>query len=121
MARPRGYRRLTRKARHIIRHLRRTKHASVQRQMLHELRHEVSRTHGYRGPREAPDPGEAGRWRPLTRKAKQLLTRLRKAKVWSVHRQVVNELARKIGRGKRLPDRLPRAAAPGRTPARKAR
>ena len=62
----RGYKRLTRKARHIIRHLKRTKHASVQDQMIHELRHEVSRTHGFRGPKKAPDGSKAGHWRPGT-------------------------------------------------------
>jgi len=106
MARPRGYKRLTRKARHLIRHLKRTKHASVQDQMVHELRHEVSRTHGFRGPKNGPKPGAAGHWRPLTRKAKQMLTRLRKAKVWSVQKQLVNELAREIERGRRVADRV---------------
>jgi hypothetical protein len=105
----RGYKRLTRKARHIIRHLRRTKHASVQDQMVHELRHEVSRTHGFRGPGKAPDRSKAGNWRPLTRKAKQMLTRLRKAKVWSVQKQIVNELAREMERGRRVADRARQA------------
>jgi hypothetical protein len=100
-----GYKRLTRKARHIIRHLKRTKHASVQDQMIHELRHEVSRTHGFKGPGKAPGAGNAGHWRPLTHKAKQMLTRLRKAKVWSVQKQLVNELAREMERGKRVADR----------------
>jgi hypothetical protein len=107
----RGYKRLTRKARHVIRHLRRTKHASVQDQMIHELRHEVSRTHGSRGPKKAPDRASAGHWRPLTRKAKQMLTRLRKAKVWSVQKQIVNELARELERGRRVADRARQAAA----------
>lgn len=105
MARPRGYKRLTRKARHLIRHLRRTRHASVQDQMIHELRHEVSRTHGFHGPKKAPERSSAGHWRPLTRRAKQMLTRLRKAKVWSVQKQIVNELAREIERGRRMADR----------------
>lgn len=114
MARQHGYKRLTRKARHLIRHLKRTRHASVQDQMVHELRHEVSRTHGFRGPKKAPDPGKAGRWRPLTRKAKQLLTRLRKAKVWRVQKQLVTELAREIERGRRRIDRARQAAVRGR-------
>jgi hypothetical protein len=105
MARPRGYKRLTRKARHVIRHLRRTKHASVQDQMVHELRHEVSRTHGFSGPKKAPDRSGAGMWRPLTRKAKKILSRLRRAKVWSVQKQLVNELAREIEHGRRLAER----------------
>lgn len=109
-----GYRRLTRKARHLIRHMRHTKHASVQDQQIHELRHEVSRTHGFRGPKKGPKPGEAGHWRPLTRKAKQLLTRLRKAKVWSVQKQLVNELAREIENGRRRVDRVRQSAARGR-------
>lgn len=102
----RGYKRLTRKARHVIRHLRRTKHASVQDQMIHELKHEVSRTHGFKGPGKAPDHSKAGHWRPLTRKAKQMLTRLRKAKVWSVQKQIVNELAREIEHGRRIAQRV---------------
>ena len=101
----RGYKRLTRKARHLIRHLKRTKHASVQDQMIHELKHEVSRTHGFRGPKKGPRPGDAGHWRPLTRKGKQILTRLRKAKVWSVQKQLVNELAKELERGRRAADR----------------
>jgi hypothetical protein len=105
MARPRGYKRLTRKARHLIRHLKRTKHASVQDHMVHELRHEVSRTHGFRGPKKGPSASSAGHWRPPTRKAKQILTRLRKAKVWSVQKQLVNELAKEIEHGRRLADR----------------
>jgi hypothetical protein len=113
MARSHGYKRLTRKARHLIRHLKRTKHATVQDQMVHELRHEVSRTHGFRGPKKAPDLGKAGRWRPLTRKAKQLLTRLRKAKVWQVQKQLVTELSREIERGRRRVDRVRRAAKRG--------
>jgi len=114
MARPHGYKRLTRKARHLIRHLKRTNHASVQDQMVHELRHEVSRTHGFRGPRKAPDLGKAGRWRPLTRRAKQILTRLRKAKVWQVQKQLVTELSREIERGRRRVDRVRKAAKRGR-------
>ena len=106
----RGYKRLTRKARHIIRNLKHTKHASVQNQMIHELRHEVSRTHGFRGPGKAPDLGKAGRWRPLTRKAKQILARLRKAKVWSVQKRLVTELAKEIEHGKRVADRAKQAA-----------
>ena len=106
----RGYKRLTRKARHLIRHLKRTKHASVQDQMIHELKHEVSRTHGFRGPKKGPRPGDAGHWRPLTRKGKQILTRLRKAKVWSVQKQLVNELAKEIERGRRAVDRARQAA-----------
>ena len=113
----RGYKRLTRKARHVIRHLRRTKHASVQDQMIHELRHEVSRTHGFKGPGKAPDRSKAGHWRPLTRKAKQMLTRLRKAKVWSVQKQIVNELAREIERGRRVADRARQAAVRARNRA----
>lgn len=105
MARPRGYKRLTRKARHIIRHLPRIKFAAVQDQAIHELKHEVSRTHGFKGPGKAPDRSKAGHWRPLTRKAKQMLTRLRKAKVWSMQKQLVNELAREMERGRRLADR----------------
>ena len=117
MARPHGYKRLTRKARHLIRHLRRTRHASVQDQMVHELRHEVSRTHGFHGPKKAPDRSPAGRWRPLTHRAKQLLTRLRKAKVWGVQKQLVNELEEEIQRGRRLE----RAKAAARSAAARAR
>lgn len=97
-----GYKRLTRKARHIIRHLPRIKHASVQDQAVHELRHEVSRTHGFKGPGKAPGRSEAGQWRPLSRKAKHLLTRLRKAKVWGMQKRLVNELAEEIKRGRSI-------------------
>lgn len=114
MARPYGYKRLTRKARHLIHHLRRTKHASVQDQMIHELRHEVSRTHGFRGPKKAPERSGAGHWRPLTRKAKQILTRLRSARVWSVQKQLVTELARELENGRRRVDRVRQSAARGR-------
>jgi len=114
MARPYGYKRLTRKARHLIRNLKRTKHASVQDQMVHELKHEVSRTHGFRGPKKAPGRTGAGHWRPLTRKAKQLLSRLRKAKVWRVQKQLVLELADEMEHGRRRVDRARQAAARGR-------
>ena len=111
MARPHGYKRLTRKARHLIRHLRRSKHASVQRVMVAELRHEIDRR-WWRKPRQVkmPDLGRQGHWRPLTWRAKRLLTRLRKAKVWQVQRQLVNELAREIECGRRLAERIRRAA-----------
>lgn len=115
-----GYKRLTRKAKHIIRNLKRTKHSSVQKQYLHELRHEVSRTHGFRGPKTAPDLGKPGRWRPPTRKAKQLLTRLRKTKVWSAQKQLVTELARELEKGRRLTDRAREKARRARRRARNA-
>jgi hypothetical protein len=106
-----GYHRLNRKARHLIRQLRRTKNAALQRLHLHELRHAISRRHGFRGPKRTPDLGRAGHFRPLTRRAKQLLTRLRKARVWSVQKRIVNELAREIEKGRYLRDRVMGAAA----------
>ena len=117
----RGYKRLTRKARHIIRHLPRIKFAAVQDQAIHELKHEVSRTHGFKGPKKGPSAATAGHWRPLTRKAKKILGRLRKAKVWSMQKQLVNELAKEIERGKRAAERVKRAAAAARGRGRQAR
>lgn len=111
MARPPGYRRLTRKARHLIAQLRHTRHASVQSAAIHELQHEIDRRHGKRAKGKSPDHGPAGRWRPLTHKAKQLLTRLRRAKVWRVQKQLVRELAREIERGRRSIDKIRQSRA----------
>jgi hypothetical protein len=111
-----GYHRLSRKARHLIRQLRRTKNAALQRLHLHELRHAISRRHGFGGPGKMPDLGKAGRFRPLTRRAKQLLTRLRRSRVWSIQKQLVNELVREIEKGRYLRERVARSR-----PARAAR
>lgn len=115
-----GYKRLSRKARHLIHHLKRSKHASVQNTMVHELQHEINRHWGSRRQPRRHNPGNAGQWRPLTRRAKQLLTRLRKTKVWSVQKQLVREIIREIERGKRLAERI-RKARPVRTGRRVAR
>lgn len=96
-----GYKRLSRKARHLIRSLKRTKHASVQRTMVNELQHEIHRHWGSRKKATQYATGNPGHWRPLTHRAKQLLTRLRKAKVWSVQKQIVRELVREMERGRR--------------------
>jgi hypothetical protein len=101
-----GYRRLSFRARHLIRQLRHTRSAVLQRLHLHELRHAISRKHGFRGPKKTPDLGKAGHFRPLTRKARQLLTRLRKARVWSVQKNIVNVLEKEIERGRYLRERI---------------
>ena len=67
--------------------------------------------------RKPRDRASAGHWRPLTRKAKQMLTRLRKAKVWSVQKQIVNELAKEIEHGRRVADRARLAAVRARARA----
>ncbi len=66
----RDYKRLTRRARHLIRRLRRTKHAAVQRVTVHELGNEIHRRRFGRASRSAtPTSAAAGHWRPLTHRA----------------------------------------------------
>ena len=101
-----GYHRLSFRARHLIRQLRRTRSAVLQRLHLHELRHAISRKHGFRGPKKTPDLGPAGHFRPLTRRARQLLTRLRKARAWSVQKNIVNVLEKEIERGRYLREKV---------------
>jgi hypothetical protein len=101
-----GYHRLNRKAKHLIHQLRHTKSASLQRLHLHELRHAISKRHGFNGPGKTPDLGKAGHYRPLTRRAKQLLHRLRHSRVWSIQKQLVNELVKEIERGRYLKERI---------------
>lgn len=101
-----GYKRLGRRGRHLIRQLRKSRHAAVQRTIVHELKSHVSGRHGYQYTSGPPDLGKPGRYRPLTRKAKQLLTRLRQARVWSVQKKIIAELEREIERGKRLAERI---------------
>jgi len=107
----RDYKRLTRRARHLIRRLRRTKHAAVQRVTVHELGNEIHRRRfGRAAKTAAPSLGRAGQWRPLSYRAKKLLTQLRKTKVWSVQRRLVKELGEEIERSRRtLAERARRA------------
>ena len=118
-----AYKRLGRKGRHLLRQLRRSRHASVQRTLIHELKSHVSGRHGFRHRAGPPDVGKAGRYRPLTHKAKQLMTRLRKARIWSVQKRIISELEREIERGKRLAERIrkAKAARAARQAARRAR
>jgi hypothetical protein len=91
-----GMKRLSGKARHLIHRLRGEKHVTVQRTMVHELKHEIDRQWGTRRRVPSIDPGAPGRHRPLSGRAKAILTRLRKTRVWSVQKQLVAELTREI-------------------------
>jgi hypothetical protein len=102
MARPHGYKRLSFKARHIIRRLRRTRYASVQDMHLHELGREInSRWSGRRKAHTAPDLSDTGVWRPLTYRARRILAELRKTRVWRVQQRLLAELGRELKRGRR--------------------
>ena len=78
----RGYKRLSRKAQHLIRRLKRASSRSVQ-QAIHPRAPRMRSTGAAgSGPEEGPRPrGTPAVHRPLTRKAKQILSRLRKTKV----------------------------------------
>jgi len=104
----RDYKRLSRRGRHLIHRLRRTKHASVQHVMVGELVNEIHRSRWKRAaPSTPPGRPQAGHWRPLNRRAKSLLTQLRRTKVWAVQRRLVKELVVEMGKGrKRVADRV---------------
>jgi hypothetical protein len=115
------YRRLSRRARHLMRRLKRTKHASVQQVTVHELNNEIHRRRFGRAARTAePAAARLGHWRPLTRRAKKLLTQLGRAKVWVIQRRLVKELVTEMENGRRFlatrvhkaKRRLTRAARP---------
>jgi hypothetical protein len=116
----RDYKRLSRKARHLIRRLRHAKFRSEQQALHHELQHEINRRWGSRRKARPVVPGHPGRHRPLTRRAKQILSRLRKTKVWSAQRRLLDELAREMEYGKRLAERARKAAATARKKAKAA-
>lgn len=106
MARANGHKRLSRKARHLISRLKRTRHASVQDVGLHELKHEINRSFWKKAkPMGRAPQTAAGVYRPPTRRAKRLLTQLRHAKVWRLQQRLVTEIAREFERGKRLVDK----------------
>lgn len=115
MFRPR--KRVTWRQRRLIRHLRRSKHGAVQDVTLHELHRSFRRSHGLKPPK-APDVSGHGTWRPLTRKARGLLSRLRSAREWNVKKNLIAELAREMEHGRRLAARIRLAAGRG---ARRAR
>jgi hypothetical protein len=94
-----GHKRLSFRAKRTARQLRRSRNVNVQRTHLHELRHAISRKHGFRGPKKAPKPGAAGRYQRLSGNARHLIRRLLHSRDWSVQKQTVNELAREVDRG----------------------
>jgi len=97
------YRRLSRRARHLMRRLKRTKHASVQQVTVHELNNEIHRRRFGRAARTAePAAARLGHWRPLTHRAKKLLIQLGRAKVWVVQRRLVKELVAEMEHGRRF-------------------
>lgn len=108
---PERMKRHSRKARHLLRVIRRSKHAAVQDMAVHELTHEIDRRHGWRGAPASHAPGPAGEWRPLTHQAKNLISQLRKTKVWRLQKQLVRELAAELRNGRRIVDRMRELAA----------
>lgn len=104
---PERMRRHSRKARHLLRVIRRSRHAAVQDMAVHELTHEIDHRHGRAGGTPvAHAPGPAGVWRPLTGRAKRLISQLRSTKVWRLQRQLVRELAEELRNGQRIIDRI---------------
>ena len=103
-------RRHSRRAKHLMRVLRRSKHASTQDMASHELVREIDRRHGFlrlgrRRPAAMPRPGMPGHWRPMTRRARQILNQLRKTKVWRLQKQLVRELQKELANGRRAIDK----------------
>ena len=109
----RDFKRHSRKARHLMRRLRHEKHGAVQRMMAHELTTKSTAAAG--DGLSAPLPrslGLPGQYRPLTRRAKQILTRLRKTKVWSAQKRLLAEAEAEDGAGQ-----AEDAPGPGESPA----
>lgn len=100
-----GYRRLSFRARHIVRQLRKARNVALQRMHLHELRHAIARKHGFRGPKKAPDPGTPGMYQRLSRRGRHLLRRLRGSREWAVQKRTVAELGHEVERGARIAER----------------
>jgi hypothetical protein len=98
----RGYKRLSFRARHLLRQLGKAKNVTLQRLNLHELRHAISRKHGFKGPKKAPNPGKAGLYQRLSGKARHLVRRLRHSRTWQVQKQSVTELEREVERGAQI-------------------
>ena len=98
----RGYKRLSFRARHLLRQLGKAKNVTLQRLNLHELRHAISRKHGFKGPKKTPGLGTPGLYQRLSGKARHLMRRLRHSRTWQVQKQTVNELEREIERGARI-------------------
>jgi hypothetical protein len=96
-----GYHRLSFRARHVLRQLGNARNIALQRLHLHELRHAISRKHGFRGPKHKPDLGAPGLYHRLSGRARHLIRRLRRSQQWSVQKQTVTELEREVGRGAR--------------------
>ena len=102
-------RRHSRRARHLMKTLRRSKHASTQDMAAHELVREIDRRHGFlrlgkqRG--ASPRPGMPGHWRPMTHRARRILAQLRKTKVWRLQKQLVRELQKELVIGRRAIDK----------------
>ena len=97
-----GYHRLSFRARHVLRQFGKAKNITLQRLHLHELRHAISRKHGFRGPKGKPKLGQPGLYQRLSRKGRQLVARLRHSRSWQVQKQTVNELEREVARGERV-------------------
>lgn len=116
----RDNKRMSFRARRLIRHLRRSGYASVQDVTLHEIRRDVHRRHGLKAPK-TPDVSGHGQRRPLTRRAKRILSRLRSARMWNVKKHLIAELAREMKHGQRLADRLRQSAQRMRDRAQRAR
>ena len=98
----RGYKRLSFRARHLLRQLSKAKNITLQRLNLHELRHAISRKHGFKGPKKAPGLGTPGLYQRLSGKARHLMRRLRHSRTWQVQKQSVTELEREVERGARV-------------------
>ena len=98
----RGYKRLSFRARHLLRQLGKAKNITLQRLNLHELRHAISRKHGFKGPKKTPGLGTPGLYQRLSRRARHLMRRLRHSRTWQVQKQTVNELEREVERGARI-------------------
>lgn len=107
----RDFKRHSRKTRHLIHRLRRSKHASVQHTLVNELSSSVHKHWGRSGRAPQIPVGPAGHWRPLTHRAKRLLTSLRRSKVWSVQKQLIAELIHDMQRAQRRIDRVRKSQA----------
>jgi hypothetical protein len=78
---------------------------------MHELTREIHRRRGRPAKPRTHVPGPAGVWRPLTRKARQLIHQVRRAKLWRLQKQLIAELADELANGRRVIDRARERAA----------
>jgi hypothetical protein len=97
-----GYHRLSFRARHILRQLGKAKNITLQKLHLHELRHAISRRHGFRGPKKAPQPGTPGLYQRPSRKLRHLIRRLRHSRTWAVQKRTVTEMESEVGRAEAI-------------------